>query len=161
MAGKSEGQLRPMQILRLKAHLVVGPFQQRAVRPHIDRHLTGFLRRLRPSRRTELVPEQLCRLPRARPLGDLLGEAPWIPGRKKRFTSQDARGLVMAMAIGWRAQEARDDDVWSEHADDPDDIAENGLAVPLRQGLIGAFREAKIVGACEELFGPIHSSGGE
>ncbi len=65
---------------------------------------------------------------------------------------------MMAMAVGWRARKAGDDHVGLKGAHDTDHVPQNLLVAPFRQRLVGALREPKIVGAGEELLGPVHPS---
>ena len=68
---------------------------------------------------------------------------------------------VGADAAGDVGVEAGDDDVGSEGADDADDVGRDFVLVPDSEGFVGAFGEAEVEGAGEELLCGIEVSCGE
>src|SRR5262249_55568474 len=86
----------------------------------------------------------LERLPGAEALGRLLGKRGGIAGPREGLRGEEARGLVLAVAVARRALEARDEDERAEEPDRPHHVAEHVLLAPFLEGLVQPLRVAVV-----------------
>ncbi len=102
---------------------------------------------------------ELPRLPGPQPLGDLLGELRGVAGvavgERRNLTGH----LVLAVAVGRRPAEARDQDERPEHSDVTDHVGEHVLLAPLLIRFGHRLREAEVVGSREQLAGAVERAG--
>ena len=68
---------------------------------------------------------------------------------------------MMAMAVSRSARKTKNDDVWPESADVPDDVAQDLFSWPLSERFLGGFGESEIDRAGEKLLATIDAAGGE
>ena len=66
---------------------------------------------------------------------------------------------MVTVAIGGRPRKHRDDDLRPEPADDVEDVLENRVARPEPERFVSGLRVPEVVGAREELAGPVELSG--
>jgi hypothetical protein len=66
--------------------------------------------------------------------------------------------LVLAVAVGRRAREARDDDERAEEAQGAHHVREHDALAPLLGGLGARLREAVVEGAREELLAAVQAA---
>src|SRR5271165_2182067 len=101
----------------------------------------------------DVVHVQLLGLPGLQSFANLLGELRGVGSRAKRFASENARGLVVAVAVAGGTLKARADDVGTKRADDAHHVAQRRVvASPLLEGLVGSLGEPEIRYPREALF---------
>ena len=84
-----------------------------------------------------------------------------VPERLERLAREQARHLVLAVAVARRPRENRDHHLGPEAADDVQHVLEQGIARPEAPCLVGGLRVAEIVGPREELPRAVELAGGE
>jgi hypothetical protein len=110
----------------------------------------------------EGIPENALRLPDCQALCELLGIGRGIAGELEGLDGEDGGGgVVPVAAAAGRDGEARDDDIGPELADDANDVAKHGVAVPEAERLLRRLRETEVDGAGEELAAVVEAAGGE
>ena len=140
--------LRP----RLGGNLVVGSAEDGIV-----------LADIHAQRRLVLVPEEGAAVELRHSPGPIPGRSgPWKPDRIARrivcLAGKDPRDLMMAVPVGRRPAEHRDDHVRSELAYHGDDVVQDRVARPLGQRLLGVLGEAEVVGTGEILPPPVEAA---
>ena len=109
----------------------------------------------------EAVAEvELPRLPRAQPLGQMLGEPRGVGGRRIRFAGQQRRRLMVLPAARSAGAHGRDH-VGPQGADQAHQVVQDRVAPPLVERLFAAERVAEVDGAGEELLGPVQAVRGQ
>src|SRR5208282_2841249 len=99
---------------------------------------------------------KLLRLPRLQALLKLLGKARRIGSGTKRLTGQDARGLMVAVAVARAALKARANHIRAESANHAHHVAQRDIVTaPLLEGLFRRLGETKVGDAGEALLDSI------
>lgn len=106
------------------------------------------------------VEDDALRLPRGE-VTEFAAECGGIAGEFEGFERERGGRGVLAVGRGGRGEEAGDEDVGAERADDANDVGEDGVAVPNAEGFVDIFRETEIEGAGEELVAAVDPAGGE
>ncbi len=104
------------------------------------------------------VPEQARRAPRPDP-GQLLRKPGRVPRRLERLQGQDGRGGVVAVGAAPGGGEPGHHHVRAHLAQDPDDVPQHRLPVPVPEGVLGVLGEAEVQGPGEILLGPVQAPG--
>ena len=139
---------------RLGAEFVVGAAEQRVEDVAVDA-ADGLGRGLVRTATKPARVVELRRLPRLEPGGDLGRELRGI-GREAEGLGRDVgRGLVVLPAALRVIPDEADDHVGADLADPVDVVLEDLVAVPPREGLVTAEREAEVHGAREVLLGAV------
>src|SRR5262249_4594552 len=138
----------------------VGLHHPRAIRPVGGPARNGHALTWIRIRTTADVLDDAPSLPRLE-LAKLLGIGRGIAGEPEGLDGEDGGGGVMAMRGCRLRGEPRDDDVGTELADHPHDVAEDRLSVPDGERLLGVLRVAEILGAGEVLPSSVQAARGE
>ncbi len=168
---QTRGALTLVITVRVGADLGVGPAEQFVIDGGIDSRDFDARRRFRrrcisPTRpassSTPTCPNhaeaggevQLARLPRAQALAQLLGIHRRIAGDFVRFADEHRRRFVRAIAAA-SLDVHRHEHVGTQRADEPDVVADDGLAAPLVDHFFGIERVAVVDRAREILLRPV------
>ena len=138
--------LRLVLTAALHRDLEVAAAQRRVVAAGVD---LEWIVDTRVAERLTLV--KLLRLPRRKPVWDLLGKPRGIGRRIERQRRDVAGELVLTVLVGRRAGEAGGHDERPEHPDDPDDVAEDRFLVPLLLRLDERLRVPVVERSSEQL----------
>ena len=107
------------------------------------------------------APVELQRRPRLRPHAQMLRKTAGIAGSLERLPRQQAGRLVLAVSVRRSSAEHRHNDLGTEGANHPDDVAEQRVSRPVLERFLGRLRIAEVVGPGEVLGRPVHPAGSE
>ena len=133
---------------------MIGAAQNRVERSRLDRQ--GRSLRITPRAAVELQGR-----PRFDPVIGVLRKTGRISGGLERLPRQDARDLVLSVAVVGRSREHGHDDLGPEDANRPHHVAQDRVAGPVAEGLFRRLRVSEVEGPREELASPIHAACGE